>query len=158
MERLFTFVPAEGPLTIYGYLRIGTVHLDQYQVHLRGYRHYGGLTELDVPHNPCLGVPVDLPPLEIESWSAWKTLLASTPGEINFGEGFEDAVLSLDEFIKLVEERASPRTLGRDGKPLSSPYEYIRNSQKERHLKQMENPNLHWKDEEGYSFTTLWHF
>lgn len=142
MESVFSFVPKEGPLTIFGELLIGTVYLGQYQVHLRGYCCYAGSTALAVYHNPCLSVPVYLPEMVVESWAQWKALLARTPGEIRFGEGFEDAVLSLEEFIKIVEERAGPRVWGRDGKLLSSPYDYMLRSPKDRHRHQMEDHDM----------------
>ena len=155
MQSFFTFTPKEGPLTIFGSLLVGTVHLGQYQVHLRGYRCFGPSTGVEVCHNPCLNLHVDLPELVVESWADWKNLLASTPGEIYFGDGFEDPELSLEEFIKMVEERAGPHALGRDGQPLSSPYDYIHSSGKDSHQALIDNPNLLWKDEDGYSFTTL---
>ena len=155
MQKNFTFVPKDCPLTVFESILIGRVHLDQYQVHLQGYRNYGGWTQLDVPRNPHLTAHLNLPELVVESWADWKSLLASTPGEINFGTGFEDNVLPLEGFIQMVEDRASPKTLGRNGVPLSSPYEYLHNSGKATHKLMTEDPDANWKDEEGYSFTTL---
>jgi hypothetical protein len=151
----YFFIPSEGPLTRYYQLLIGTLHRGQYQIHLRGYEVREGWTRLEVYNNPCLEVGVDLPGLDIESWADWKALLESTPGKIQVGDDYDENVISSESFIQMVEEQASPFALDRNGKPLSSPYNYIHNSGKDLHKIWTENPNDNWKDAEGYSFSKL---
>lgn len=155
MKTPYIFILAEGPLTIYHHLLIGTLYLGQYQIHLRGYEVQEGWTRLEVYHNPCLEVGIHLPRLEIASWADWKALFESTPGKIQVDDDFDEVTISVEDFIRMVEEKASPQTVGRDGKPLSSPYDYIHSSDNDIHKIWTENRNDNWKDAEGYSFTKL---
>lgn len=148
----YRFQPSEGPLTAYGSICIGESYGNEFQFHLRGYDVDGNYTQLEVPFAPALSFPAELPPIHVETWAEWKALLTSTKGHIYYD--FDDEI-SIENFIKMVEDRGPKSTTMWQGQPLSSPYDFMHSDLNRERERQTENPNHNWKDIEGYSFTTL---
>jgi hypothetical protein len=141
----FYFTPAEGPLVAYGKIHIGKDQLF-WEFRFKAYRESGGVRAMRVDSESGLSIEVNIPPLTVESYAAWRSLLRSTRGTITDQRG---GLYSIDEFEARVMESA-PRT--ENGKRLLLNWLEEAKADPQR-LGRGINRELVWCDAEGFCFS-----
>lgn len=112
----------------------------------RGYKNPYGYIETD--EGKDVPVPDDFC---ISSWKDWKEYLKNTEIIDEYGRN-----ISYDEFVDLVEHYKSPDYVREDGrKNLNHNEEILKDPSYSGNVwKEYNDPNKHWNDELGYSFSS----
>lgn len=140
MSTNFYFTPTEGPFAAFGQLHLGKRNGGA-QFSFQAYVEEGGKRLVTVNRDSGLSLEMDIPRLVIKSWTDWKELLRSTPGQIENEYGVP---YSVEEFEKEIAEHA-PGVPG-----LRSPHDTKVASEAQWGKV---DPERNWKDAEGYSFS-----
>lgn len=120
-----------------------------YQFHFKGYDFAITAKTIRITEDLEVTIPL-VANLKIRSFKDWITFIKEQGGVIEAEYGVE---YSIEDFIKYIEEdgpTAPPEKRGKNG------FDLVRNdkSQKDEFwYKNYFNPELHWKDDEGYFFS-----
>ena len=111
----------------------------------RGYDGQYGYIEDD--DNRSLEVPKDF---QLKSWKQWKEYLKDKPIIDEYGDS-----ISYEDFVEMVETYKSPEFVSEDGrKNLDHINEIVADPRYRDIRSQYTDPNIHWHDEDGYSFSS----
>lgn len=105
---------------------------------------YGYIEDDD---NKSLKVPEDF---QLKSWKQWKEYLKDKPIIDEYGDP-----VSYDDFVEMVETYKAPEFVREDGrKNLDHINEIVADPRYRDIRSQYTDTNIHWHDEDGYSFSS----
>lgn len=148
MSTNFYFAPAEDAkdLALFGELHIG-IASGGWEFGFQAYAEAGGPRRVAVNNDRTLTMGIVVPPLIIKSWDDWKRILTSTDGIIQDEYGHVMSFVDFEEYVKL----RSPGKYWGDGCPLRNHYDYLVENVA---IHGPVDPEVEWKDNRGFSFST----